>query len=179
MKRTISFQGTVTLHIPFRFAKRAGQKELQLPDSAKPTLRADRQNAGQGAGTRVPLEANSGIGRVRHHRRTGRARGDSTLLHDPRPASDPALARDSRGDPRRESTRRDAGARAGAVSGGVGAPVLKYLCRKIERLVQLTLSPMSRLKSGSSNRAGWSILERSSFCFGDVENLDTAQCLLD
>lgn len=63
----------------------------------------------------------------------------------------------------------------------VGMAGVKFSARLfIQRPVSRRLNrPMSRLKSGSSDRAGWSILERSSFCFGDVENLDTAQCLLD
>jgi site-specific DNA recombinase len=66
----------------------------------------DRQHAGQGAGPRVPVEADAGVGRVRHHRRTGRARGDRALLHDPRPAADAARARHRRGDPGRRRLRR-------------------------------------------------------------------------
>jgi hypothetical protein len=32
---------TVTLHVPFRIVKRGGRKEMQLPDGAKPSRRAD------------------------------------------------------------------------------------------------------------------------------------------
>ena len=120
MTRATPIPETVTLHVPFRIVKRGGRKEMQLPEGAAPAAQA-RQHAGQGAGARVPLEADAGVGRVRHHRRTGRARGDRAVLHDPRPAADAARARHRRGDPGREAgAGGDAGAGAGAVSGGVG-----------------------------------------------------------
>ena len=75
MTRATPIPDTVTLHVPFRVVKRGGRKEMQLPEGATQP-RQDGQHAGQGAGARVPLEAHAGIGRVHHHRRTGRARGD-------------------------------------------------------------------------------------------------------
>jgi hypothetical protein len=82
----------------------------------------DRQRARQAAGARFPLEEDAGVGRVRHHRRTGRARRDRALIHDPRSASDPARARNRRGDPGRAAgTGGDAGAGAEAVPRGLGA----------------------------------------------------------
>ena len=121
MTRGAPIPETVTLHVPFRIVKRGGRKEMQLPEGAA-QLAADRQHAGQGAGPRVPLEADAGVGRVRHHRRTGRARGDRAVLHDPCPAPDAARARHRRGDPGRQAgAGGDAGAGAGVsvfVNGG-------------------------------------------------------------
>nr|WP_135503097.1 hypothetical protein [Roseovarius aestuariivivens] len=41
MTRGAPVPDTVTLHVPFRILKRGGRKEMQLPDGAKPSRRAD------------------------------------------------------------------------------------------------------------------------------------------
>ena len=41
MTRGTPVPETVTLHVPFRIVKRGGRKEMQLPDGAKPSRRAD------------------------------------------------------------------------------------------------------------------------------------------
>jgi hypothetical protein len=41
MTRAKPVPETVTLHVPFHVVKRGGRKEMQLPDSAKPSRRAD------------------------------------------------------------------------------------------------------------------------------------------
>lgn len=41
MTRAKPVPETVTVHIPFRLVKRGGRKEMQLPDGAKPSRRAD------------------------------------------------------------------------------------------------------------------------------------------
>ena len=54
--------------VPRREARRA---EGDAVAGGRRATAADGQHAGQGAGARVPLEADAGVGRVRHHRRTG------------------------------------------------------------------------------------------------------------
>jgi DNA invertase Pin-like site-specific DNA recombinase len=82
------------------------------------------QHAGQGSGPRIPLEADVGVGRVCHRRRTGRARGDRVVLHDPRPTPDVARARHHRGDPGWQTGAGGyAGKGSGAVPNRVGGPV--------------------------------------------------------
>jgi site-specific DNA recombinase len=94
--------------VPHREARRA---EGDAAARRRCAAAQDRQHAGQGAGPRVPVETDARVRRVRHHRRTGRARGDRAVLHDPRPAADPARTRHRRGDPGREAgTGGDAGA---------------------------------------------------------------------
>jgi len=41
MTRGAPIPDTVMLHVPFRVVKRGGRKEMQLPDGAKPSRRAD------------------------------------------------------------------------------------------------------------------------------------------
>ncbi|MGP6089786.1 hypothetical protein [Antarctobacter jejuensis] len=41
MTRSAPIAETVTLHVPFRVVKRGGRKEMQLPDGATPSRRAD------------------------------------------------------------------------------------------------------------------------------------------
>jgi hypothetical protein len=41
MNRGAPIPETVTLHVPFRIVKHGGRKEMQLPDGAKPSRRAD------------------------------------------------------------------------------------------------------------------------------------------
>jgi hypothetical protein len=41
MTRAAPIPDTVTLHVPFRFVKRGGRKEMQLPDSAAQPRRTD------------------------------------------------------------------------------------------------------------------------------------------
>ncbi len=60
MTRGTPIPETVTLHVPFRIVKRGGRKEMQMPDGAAPAAQ-DRQHAGQGAGPRLPLEADAGV----------------------------------------------------------------------------------------------------------------------
>ncbi len=58
MTRAQAIPDTITVHVPFRLVKRGGRKEMVLP--MRQTSRAqDRQHAGQGAGARLPLEADA------------------------------------------------------------------------------------------------------------------------
>jgi hypothetical protein len=41
MTRATPIPDTVTIHVPFRLVKRGGRKEMQLPDGANQTRRAD------------------------------------------------------------------------------------------------------------------------------------------
>jgi len=41
MTRATPIPDTVTLHIPFRFVKRGGRREMQLPDGAMPSRRTN------------------------------------------------------------------------------------------------------------------------------------------
>lgn len=41
MSRRVPIPDTVTLHVPFGIVKRGGRKEMQLPDGAKPSRRAE------------------------------------------------------------------------------------------------------------------------------------------
>ena len=41
MTRATPIPGTVTLHVPFRFVKRGGRKEMQLPEGAAQPRRTD------------------------------------------------------------------------------------------------------------------------------------------
>ena len=69
------------------------------------------------------LETNVGVGLVRHHRRTGRARKYHAVLCGLRPASDTARARQRRGDSGREPQAvGGAGAGGGGVSERLDAP---------------------------------------------------------
>ncbi len=65
--------------IPHREARRTEGKR-----TVRRRVRAPlpRRCSGQGPGRRLPLEADAGAGRVRHHRRTGRARGNRFHIHD-------------------------------------------------------------------------------------------------
>ena len=60
MTRGTPIPETVTLHVPFRIVKRGGRKEMQLPSGAGRRAGAG-QHAGQGAGARVPLEADARV----------------------------------------------------------------------------------------------------------------------
>ena len=64
-----------------------------------------------------PEDADRSVGRVRHHRRAGRTRGDRAVLYNARAAPHVARAMHRRGDPRWPGG--DAGAGAGVASGGV------------------------------------------------------------
>ena len=41
MTRATPIPDTVTIHVPFRLAKRGGRKEMMLPDGAEPTRKPD------------------------------------------------------------------------------------------------------------------------------------------
>ena len=41
MNRGVPIPGTVTLHVPFRFVKRGGRKEMQMPEGATQPRRTD------------------------------------------------------------------------------------------------------------------------------------------
>ena len=41
MTRATPIPDTVTLHVPFRFVKRGGRKEMQMPDRVRPERTAD------------------------------------------------------------------------------------------------------------------------------------------
>lgn len=55
MNRSAPIPETVTLHVPFRVVKRGGRKEAAA--RGHQATAADRQHAGEGAGSRVPVEA--------------------------------------------------------------------------------------------------------------------------
>ena len=61
MTRGTPIPETMTLHVPFRIVKRGGRKEMQMPDRVRPE-RTPGQHVGQGAGPRLPLEADARVG---------------------------------------------------------------------------------------------------------------------
>lgn len=58
MTRGAPIPDTVTLHVPFRFIKRGGLKEMHFPEGA---AQPRRQHAGQGART-PSAESEAGVG---------------------------------------------------------------------------------------------------------------------
>lgn len=132
--------------VPHREAQRAHGVARR-----RQALATGRQHAGQGTGARVPVEEDAGVGRVRHHCRTGRARGDRTVLHDARPAPHAARAPHRRGDPGREA---GAGGDLGAVSGGVSGGVGRSSCAAhAERAIRSSLCSDPSQNSRSAAKA--------------------------
>lgn len=119
MTRGAPIPETVTLHVPFRVVKRGGRKEMQLPAGVSQTPKTDStlvKALARAFRWKRMLE----FGRVRHHRRTGRARGDRLHLHGPCLAPYAACARHRRSYPRRETELgRHAEGAHGAISVGV------------------------------------------------------------
>jgi hypothetical protein len=120
MTRATAVPETVTIHVPFRIVKRGGRKAMQMPEGAAQPRRADStlvKALARAFRWRRMLES----GEFATIAELAEREGIAPLIHDPRSASDPARARNRRGDPGRQARASgDVGASHGAALARMG-----------------------------------------------------------